>query len=133
MLFVYWFEEHPEYVSRVSHIHARMAERGDTLHTSVFTMGEVLTGPCRGNDRNAIEGIRKAFRSPGLELLPFTESAADRYAAIRGKHRVSSGDAIHLATAGDVGIDLFLTNDRELHSLVIPGIEFIAGLDTNLF
>jgi len=74
-----------------------------------------------------------AFLSPQIELLPFTPETADHYARIRGNHRVSPADAIHLASAAQYGVDLFLTNDRRLQGLTIPGIHFIAGMDVNLF
>jgi len=57
----------------------------------------------------------------------------ERYGRIRGAFRVTPADAIHLASASQAGVDLFLTNDRELSDLVIPGIHFIAGLDVSLF
>lgn len=133
MLFVYWLEDHPKYSSRMAEIHARMAARGDTLCTSLFTVAEVLTGPYRKGAADEAVQIRAAFESPQIELLPFTIGAAARYARIRGAHRVAPADAIHLACAADAGVDLFLTNDRALQPLTIPGIQFIAGLDVNLF
>jgi predicted nucleic acid-binding protein len=72
-------------------------------------------------------------RPPAVELLPFTIETAERYARIRGDNRVSPPDAIHLASAAHAGVDLFLTNDRRWQGLVIPGIDFIAGMDVNLF
>jgi predicted nucleic acid-binding protein len=133
MLFVYWLEDHPKYSPRVAEIHTSMAKRGDILCTSVFTVGEVLAGPYRKGAADEAAQIRTAFESPQIELVPFTFEAADRYARIRGTHRVASADAIHLASASGAGVDLFLTNDHALHPLVIPGIQFIAGLDVNLF
>lgn len=133
MLFVYWLEDHPEHADRMDRIHARMEARGDILCTSAFTVGEVLTGPYRSGAMEMASRIREAFRSPQIELIPFTPDTADHYATIRGKHRVSPADAIHLASAAQAGVELFLTNDRRLQPLAIPGIHFIAGLDVNLF
>jgi hypothetical protein len=44
MLFVYWFEDHPQFSSRVGEIREKMSLRNDTLGTSVLTFGEILTG-----------------------------------------------------------------------------------------
>jgi predicted nucleic acid-binding protein len=66
-------------------------------------------------------------------ILPFTLQAASHYSAIRAKHSVSPADAIHLASAADARVDLFLTNDRKLVGRVIPGIQFVAGLDVSLY
>jgi predicted nucleic acid-binding protein len=57
---------------------------------------------------------------------------ADIYASIRAKQRISAADAIHLACAAQARTDLFLTNDAALIGKVIPGIQFIAGLDSNI-
>ena len=54
-------------------------------------------------------------------------------ARIRAENRVSPPDAIHLASAAQAGVELFLTNDHRVRGLVIPGIDFIAGMDVNLF
>lgn len=133
MLFVYWLEDHLEHAARMGQIHKRMEQRRDTLCTSAFTLGEVLTGPYRKNALDTAAQIRAAFRSPEIDLIPFTPETADQYARIRGSHRVSPADAIHLASAAQAGVDLFLTNDHRLQKLSIPGIQFIAGMDVNLF
>ena len=133
MLFVYWLEDHPVHADRMDRIRSRMETRGDTLCTSAFTVGEVLTGPYKSGAMETASRIREAFRSPQIELIPFTPETADHYAVIRGKHRVSPADAIHLASAAQARVDLYLTNDRRLQPLAIPGIHFIAGLDVNLF
>jgi len=66
-------------------------------------------------------------------VLPFDLEAAEAYSRIRAEHNVSPADAIHLACAVQARVELFLTNGRQLGRLHIPGIHFIASLDTNLF
>ena len=132
MLFVYLMEDNPEFASRVQTIHKRIEERNDTICTSVLTIGEVLTGPHKRQCFEMIERIHEAFRNPVYEIQPFTLDIAERYAEIRARHRVPPADAIHLATAAQSRVNLFLTNDRRLANLVIPGIDFIGGLDVNV-
>ena len=133
MLFVYWLEDHPEHADRVQHIFGAMKRRQDILCSSVMTFGEILTGPYQKNASESVTRIRNFFQPEHVQLLPFAVETADRYAQIRGQHRVTPADAIHLATASYAGVDLFLTNDRSLQKLVIPGIDFIAGMEVNLF
>lgn len=133
MLFIYWLEDHPQHAARMNRIHGSMEARKDTLCTSVFTVGEVLTGLYKRGASEIASQIREAFRSPQIELIPFTTETADRYARIRAGQRVSPADAIHLASAAQSGVDLFLTNDHRLQPLTVPGIQFIAGMDVNLF
>lgn len=132
MLFVYWLEDHPRFARRVQQIHENMEQRSDILCTSVFTLGELLTGPVKQGAAAATQEVRDFFHSAVREVLPFTVETAERYAQIRATQRVSPADAVHLACAAHSGIDLFLTNDHRLRGMVIPGIQFTAGLDVDI-
>ncbi|MGC2322901.1 MAG: PIN domain-containing protein [Terriglobales bacterium] len=132
MLFVYWIEDHPAYRQRIRHVLSRMQARGDCLCTSVFTLGEMLAGAYRQEQGEIADRIRALFRSPDISVLPFTAATADHYGRIRAKLRVSPADAIHLACAAEAEADLFLTNDASLVGKIVPGIKFIAGLQTDL-
>ena len=129
MLFIYLLEGNPKYGGRVQRMHEAMLRRGDILCTSIFTVGEVLTGPRKRNDVAGINGLKKFFDSKDVEILPITIEAADRYSMIRAETRVSQADGIHLATAAAAGVDLFITNDEKLRALTIQGIRFFADLD----
>ena len=133
MLFVYWIEDHPVHGARVRHILTRMEQRKDSLCTSAFAVAEALVGPYKKGTREMADRIRKAFRPPFIQVLPFTSDTANHYGSIRGGLGVSAVDAIHLACAAEAGVDLFLTNDRGLVGQIVPGIQFIAGLDSDLF
>ncbi|HEV2201349.1 MAG TPA: type II toxin-antitoxin system VapC family toxin [Bryobacteraceae bacterium] len=132
MLFAYLFEAHPEFTVRVAQIARRMQERGDTLCTSVFAVGEMLAGPSRTQRWDEVSKVREFFRSPELRLLDFKLSTAEIFAEIRGRGGISPGDAIHLSSAAEARVDLFLTHDKQLARKIIPGIQFIATLDTNV-
>ncbi len=130
MLFIYWIEDHPDYGGEIKRILSRMQSRGDQLCSSAFGLGEVLVGARQRDDRHLAEAIRTTMRPPDVELLPFDGAAAERYADIRARHRTKPADSIHLACAASAGVDLFVTNDAGLARLDVPGIRFIAGLDT---
>lgn len=110
----------------------QIVNRNDTLCTSVFTIGEVLTGPRRRGSESGIDAVKRYFLSGAVEILPFTEATADRYSEVRAASRVSQADGIHLATAAEAEVDLFITNDTSLRKLSIPGIKFFADLDGKL-
>jgi predicted nucleic acid-binding protein len=132
ILFVYWLEDHPVYAKRVRHILAKMKERQDQLCTSAFTVGEILVGPYKMRASETARRIREVFQAPFVEVIPYTLETADLYAGIRARQGVSPADAIHLACAAQSRIDLFITNDAALAGKIIPGIQFIAGLDSKL-
>lgn len=133
MLFVYWLEDHPIHAKRVQQIFSRMEQRRDQLCTSAFTLGELLAGPYKAKAPEIAEKIREFFSSSSVELIPFTRETAELYGRIRGEQAFSPADSIHLACAAQAQTDLFLTNDATLARKVIPGIQFMAKLDTDLF
>jgi predicted nucleic acid-binding protein len=133
MLFIYWLEDDPRYSARVQEVLQKMAARKDQLCTSSLAVGETLVG---FHKRGAIETanrVRDLFQHGTIDVVPYTLEMADLYANIRATHRVSSADGIHLACAAFTGTDLFLTNDKNLVGKYVPGIHFIASLDTQLF
>jgi len=133
MLFIYWLEDHPDHARRVDSIRSRMEQRHDQLITGAFTFGEVLAGVYRRGTPQLADETRRLLRSVVAEVVPFTLETADRYARIRGTPGITPADAIHLASAAQAGTDLFLTNDKRLVGKIVPGIQFIASLDTQLF
>lgn len=133
MLFIYWFEDHPQYAARVEAIHKRIEARGDVLYTSTFGVGEILVGPYKRGASDVADKISQFFRTSGVEVVTFREETASHFARIRSQGKVSPADAVHLACAAEAGVDLFLTNDRRLQGLVVPGIDFIASMDVELF
>jgi predicted nucleic acid-binding protein len=132
MLFVYWLENNPQFAKRVGAIRTRMEERGDQLITGAFTFGEILAGPHRIGAVKVVDETKRMLQSTVSEIVSFTLDTADHYARIRGTLGLPPVDSIHLACAAQAQTDLFLTNDKNLIGKVVPGIQFIASLDTQL-
>jgi len=132
MLFIYWLENNPQFARKIATIHSRMQQRQDQLITSAFTFGEILAGAYRQGAAQKADGIRGLLLSVVSEVVPFTLEAANHYARIRGTLSIAPADAVHLACAASAATDLFLTNDKALIGKAIPGIQFIAGLDSNI-
>lgn len=133
MLFIYWLEENPQFGKSVDAIWLRMQERNDQLITGALALGEVFAGAYKqGANKERIQEVEAAFESSVSEIIPFTAETADVYGRIKGSLNIPSADAIHLACAATAGTDLFLTNDKRLVGKVVPGIQFIAGLDSNI-
>jgi uncharacterized protein len=133
MLFIYWLEENPHFGKRVDAIWSRMQERNDQLITGALALGEVFAGAYkRGASKERIQEVKRALEDAVSEVIAFTAETADVFGQIKGSLKIPPADAIHLACAATAGTDLFLTNDKNLVGKVIPGIQFIAGLDSNI-
>jgi predicted nucleic acid-binding protein len=127
-LFIYLLEGSGPQSARVTEIRKRMLDRHDELCTSTLTLGEVLVKPAeQGN-----EALRQRYDdvlSRTARLIAFDRETARRYAAIRRNRSIRPPDAIQLACAAQVGVDLFITNADRLSRLAIPGIQFLVPLD----
>lgn len=111
-----------------------MQERNDQLVTGALTLGEVFAGAYRrGADKERIQSVKRELQNLISIVVPFTAETADLFGQIKGLSKIPPADAIHLACAATVGTDLFLTNDKNLTRHVIPGIQFIAGIDSDFF
>ncbi len=126
--FIYLFEGTEPNRSRALAIRKRMIDRGDRIVTSAMTLGEVLVRPTKLGQTSLIEQYDRAIRST-TQVVNFDTSVAWRYASLRATHKLRNADAIQLACAAHFGVDLFITNDKHLHRLDIPGIGFIAPLE----
>ena len=127
-LVIYLLEDFGPQSTRVVEVRQRMLERGDEMLTSTLTLGEVLVKPAeRGN-----EALRERYEevlSRTARLIAFDRETARRYAEIRRNRTIRPADAIQLACAAQVGVDLFITNDDRLGRLAIPGIHFLVPLE----
>jgi predicted nucleic acid-binding protein len=132
MLFIYLLEKHPVHSARVRHLLARAFERGDSLHTSYLTLGEIMAGAAKSHDPTKSAAIRSDIDALGFAYLPFGEQAVRPFGQLRAQSRLKIADAIHLACAAAAGIDLFLTGDQQLVGMYVPGVQFIADFNTQI-
>jgi len=127
-VFIYMFEGLEPNRSRTLAIRKRMLDRGDRIVTSAMTLGEVLVRPTKLGQTSLIEQYDRAIRS-SAQIVSFDAQIAWRYASLRATHTIRNADAIQLACAAHFGVDLFITNNKNLHKLNVPGIGFIAPLE----
>jgi predicted nucleic acid-binding protein len=131
-LFIYLLEGAGPQSEQVARLRERMLERDDELCTSTLTLGEVLVKPVEQGD-TALRQRYEDVLSRTTRLIAFDRDAARRYAEIRVTRGIRPPDAIQLACASQVGVDLFITNDDRLSRLTIPGIQFLVPVDRAFF
>ncbi|MBV8630510.1 MAG: PIN domain-containing protein [Silvibacterium sp.] len=132
LLFVYLLEGHPQNSLRVNHLLQRSYERGDSLYTSYLAVGELLAGARQSPDPGKGSNIRSALDEMGFSYLAFDSGGVKPFSELRAQKKLKAADAVHLACAASAGIDLFLTGDKQLLKLHVPGIQFIADFRTPL-
>jgi uncharacterized protein len=130
MLFIYLLEGHPTFSERAQHLLDRAYRRGDSLYTSYLALGEVMAGAEKSPQPQKAQAVREILDEMGFSYLPFDNGAVKPFSRLRAKEKLRIADAIHLACAASAGIDLFLTGDKQLVNLDVPGIQFIADFNT---
>lgn len=127
-IFIYFIEEHPDYLPLISPIF----EDGDAgrreLVTSALTMLEVLVVPFRAGDIPLAERYEVLLtRSRGLTLVDVDRVQLRTAAQLRVLHDTRTPDALQLAAALSTRCAAFLTNDRRLPAL--PGLRILQLRD----
>ncbi|MBM3790518.1 MAG: type II toxin-antitoxin system VapC family toxin [Acidobacteria bacterium] len=122
--FIYFIEEHKEYLAIVRPLFAAMTEGRLRGVVSALTLLETLVLPYRSGNA-ALAGHYEGFltRSSGLRMHGITVDVLRAAAQLRAVHNIRTPDAIHLATAMIARCPVYLTNDRNLPS--IPGIRIL--------
>jgi len=126
--YIYLFDGTSPFHKAAFALRQRMIERHDELFTSAMTLGEVQTGPRRAGNLILAQQFRDAI-CQSSRIISFDEAAADIYARLRENPAIKPPDAIQLACASAAGVELFITNDKALHKLTVPGIHFICSVE----
>jgi len=104
-------------------------ENGDfTFFTSTITLAEVLILPVKmGNAKLTEQYEFFITQPPSLRLINVNSSIAKLAAHLRSEYSLKLPDAIHVATALEVKVDFFLTNDFDLEK--VKGLSVIIPTD----
>lgn len=127
-LFIYLLEASPDFGPAVKDLRRRMLERNHRLFTSVMTVGEILVKPLAIDNVALAQQYRTFLKSSQITVTPFDLEAAEFFARIRQDRTIDPADAIQLACAAVMQIDLFITNDTRLNRRNVPGVNFITSL-----
>ncbi len=114
-IFIYFLEDHPRYGSWCASLF-ELIERGHTSAvTSTVTLLELLVQPYREKKEDLAQKIFALVGTyPKLDWAPVTLELADQAAELRARYRLSTPDAIQLATAIGDKAARFYGNDRGL-------------------
>lgn len=118
-LFIYFIEEHPDYLPGIESLFQQIADGKLAAVTSAITLLEVLVVPARTGDSEL--GLRYEAlltRSRGLTLVDLDRRQLRAAAQLRGSHPgIRTPDALQLAAALSARCTALITNDRQLPPL----------------
>jgi predicted nucleic acid-binding protein len=112
---IYLLEAHPRYGAWCATLFDLIERGQNPAVTSTVTLLELLVQPYRDQKEELTQTIFALTSTyPKLEWIPLTMNLADRAAELRARYRLSTPDAIQLATAIGHNAVRFYGNDRGL-------------------
>jgi len=79
---------------------------------------ELLTGPKQVGDFDLAKKYKMVLTQfPHLKIVNLSEAIIDRASDLRALYKLSTPDAIHVATAIESGAEQFVTNDKALRKI----------------
>jgi predicted nucleic acid-binding protein len=117
-LFIYFLEDHPRYGAWCASLFDLIERGHNSAVTSTVTLLELLVQPYRDQKEELAQKIfALAGTYPQIEWAPVTLNLADRAAELRARYRLSTPDAIQVATAISRKATCFYGNDRALRRI----------------
>jgi predicted nucleic acid-binding protein len=114
-LFIYFLEDHSRYGSWCASIFDLIERGHNPAVTSTLTLLELLVQPYRDQKEEMAQKIFALASSyPKIQWVPVTMNLADRAAELRARYRLTTPDAIQVATAICHKATRFYGNDRAL-------------------
>lgn len=124
-VFIYFFEEHPRYLSLVEPLFSAIDAGRLKAVTSSLTLLETLVMPLRQGNA-ALAGTYESYltRGRGLRLIRMDLLVLRAAAHLRAAARLKTPDSLQVATAQLTGSTAFITNDGRLPAL--PGLPVLC-------
>ncbi len=124
VVFIYFIEEHPEFLPLVAPVFHETARGKREIVTSAVTLLEVLVVPYRVGNQPLAERYEALLTgSRRVRLLDIDRLQLRAAARIRARYGVRTPDALQLAAALTCRCSAFVTNGRALPE--IPGLAIL--------
>jgi predicted nucleic acid-binding protein len=110
---IYYIEEHPVYLIVADELFEAFDTGVAQGVTSVLTLQEVLVRPLRDGRHDLAEKYRNVLSNArNIRLQDIDQSICETAAELRAKYLwLRTPDALQLATAIKLGVDILVTND----------------------
>ena len=129
-IWIYAYENNANFGELARQVLGQARSKQHQLAGSLYVLGELLVAPTYQQREFTLAAYRRLFASTQVELLPYTSRALETYVQLRALRRLKPMDALHLATAADAGVNIFVTEDTRLLSESVRGISRIVNLET---
>lgn len=111
---IYSIEKFPSYFSLLEPLWQQLQAGSVQVVTSEITSLEALVMPIRQSDTQMMRRYERFLLSSEITVIPVSQTILMAAANLRAQTHLKTPDAIHAATALDLGCTMFLTNDSGL-------------------
>ena len=115
---IYSVERHPTYWPLLQPLWQAAKGKAIEVVSSDLVLMETLVGPLKAGNAALGAAYEQLFQQPQTRLLPITHPVLREAAQLRATTRLKTPDALHAATAQQVGCALFITNDFNFRGVV---------------
>ncbi len=117
-IFIYLLEHHSDLGEVCLSIVQSAVDKGLDGYSGDLVLAELLVKPLKDNNARAVKAVKDLFsKETRIELLPHKRSTFETTALLRANYKIKLPNALHIATAIENHIEVFLTNDREIPSI----------------
>ena len=117
-IFIYLLEHHSDLGEICLSIVQSAVDKELDGYSGDLVLAELLVKPLKENNARAVKAVKDLFsKETRIELLPHKRSTFETAAHLRASYKIKLPDALHIATAIENQIEIFLTNDREIPSI----------------
>jgi predicted nucleic acid-binding protein len=123
MAVIYTVERYPDYWPLLEPMWVAASAGTIDIVTSELTIMEVLVKPLKTKDAALVLAFDQSLTETDTRLLPITQSILRDAAHLRATTKLRTPDAIHAASAQQIGCLLFVTNDAGFRA--VPGLPVV--------
>ncbi|HAX79401.1 MAG TPA: VapC toxin family PIN domain ribonuclease [Cyanobacteria bacterium UBA11372] len=124
---IYSIEKFPDYFPLLEPMWKQLQASEIQVITSELTLLETLVMPLGNANTALVNRYEAMLLSSEISLIPINQSILKASAMIRSTTNLKTPDAIHAATALNLGCTIFLTNDAGLRN--VPGLSVVVLKD----
>lgn len=117
-IWIYAIEAYPDYLELLQQIFEKIDQQKLIAVTSELTIDEVLVKPFQDNNLQAKQAYQNILQSSdSVKVIAINRNILQVAARLRAITKLKLPDAIHVATALDQKINIFITNDTGFPSI----------------
>jgi predicted nucleic acid-binding protein len=116
---IYAVEQAPTYGVLLNSLWNNLQVGNLEVFSSELTLMETLVVPIRNSDTFLVDAYERLLQSPQMQLIPISQIILREAARLRAvTPALRTPDAIHSTAAIAAGCTQFLTNDRQLRTVI---------------